>query len=151
MSVTTPQKQMASTRLLQVDVDDAAPDGYPAEGVSRTPGSPTKQGGRTMWTHGDDDDDDIGGFLPGVSGTNGNTESESVIKQVTHSDGLAASVYGTSAQPTSFKRKPVGVDGRAVATGGAVEGFSGCCAASPAGKTNRRTWRYVLDPLRTAN
>jgi len=132
MSVTTPQKQMASTRLLQVDVDDAAPDGYPAEGVSRTPGSPTKQGGRTMWTHGDDDDDDIGGFLPGVSGTNGNTESESVIKQVTHSDGLAASVYGTSAQPTSFKRKPVGVDGRAVATGGGGGGLFGmlCCIPS---------------------
>ena len=107
MSETTPQKQKPSARLLRVGVDDEAPEGYP-EGVSRTPGSPTKQGGRTMWTKADDDDDGTG-----TSGTRGNSsEGEPVIKQVTTSDGLVAPVYGTGNHPSSFKRKGAGVDGR---------------------------------------
>ena len=133
MAETTPQKQQASARLLQVGVDEDQLDGSYPEGVSRTPGSPTKHGGRTMWTKADDDEDAMNGASAvGVSGTNGDGESEPVIKQLTHADSLAAPVYGTSAQPTSFKRKGGGVDGRGAGApaggggGGLLEALM-CC------------------------
>lgn len=143
MAETTPQKQQASARLLQVGVDEDHLDGsaYP-EGVSRTPGSPTKHGGRTLWTKADDDEDTLNGgqSAVGVSGTNGESDSEPVIKQVTHTDSLAAPVYGTSAQPTSFKRKGGGVDGRGAGApsgggGGGILGALLCCI--PARKEDR--------------
>ena len=107
MAETTPQKQQASARLLQVGVDEDHLDGsaYP-EGVSRTPGSPTKLGGRTMWTKADDDEDATNGASAvGVSGTNGESESEPVIKQVTHTDSLAAPVYGTRRAAHEFQAR----------------------------------------------
>jgi|TARA_B110000977_G_scaffold79224_1_gene106472 hypothetical protein len=136
MSETTPQKQKPSARLLRVGVDDEAPEGYP-EGVSRTPGSPTKQGGRTMWTKADDDDDGTG-----TSGTRGNSsEGEPVIKQVTTSDGLVAPVYGTGNHPSSFKRKGAGVDGRVGVsqTGGGGGGLFGMLCCIPSRKEENRS------------
>ena len=141
MADTTPQKQQASARLLQVGVDEESLDGssYPA-GVSRTPGSPTKQGGRTMWTKADDDDVVNGSSAVGASDANGVSETELVIKQVTHTDTLTAPVYGTSAQPTSFKRKGGGLDGRGAGApsggrGGGLFGAFMCCI--PARKEDR--------------
>jgi len=162
MAETTPQKQQASARLLQVGVDEDQLGGPEYPGVSRTPGSPTKQGGRTMWTKADDDEDAMNGApAVGMSGTNGESESEPVIKQVTRADSLAAPVYGTSAQPTSFKRKGGGVDGRGAGApsgggGGGLLGALLCCIPARKEDMNdevRRTTRdepaHANDPTRS--
>lgn len=151
MAETTPQKQQTSARLLQVGVDEDQLDGSYPEGVSRTPGSPTKQGGRTLWTKADDDEDAMNGASAvGMSGTNGESESEPVIKQVTRTDSLAAPVYGTSAQPTSFKRKGGGVDGRGAGApsrggGGGLLGALLCCIPARKEDMNDEVRRTTRD------
>ena len=151
MAETTPQKQQAPARLLQVGVDEDQLDGSYPEGVSRTPGSPTKHGGRTLWTKADDDEDAINGASTvGVSGATGDSESEPVIKQVTHTDSLAAPVYGSSAQPTSFKRKGGGVDGRGAGAppgggGGGLLGALLCCIPARKEDLNDQVRRATRD------
>ena len=79
MSEVTPTK--APYRQLDVsgttDPDDDDSDGLPRNG-SRTPGSPTKYGGRTMWTKDEDEDE-----IPSISGMDAESGSEPVVTQVT--------------------------------------------------------------------
>jgi len=104
-----------------------------------------------MWTKADDDEDAMNGApAVGMSGTNGESESEPVIKQVTRTDSLAAPVYGTSAQPTSFKRKGGGVDGRGAGApsgggGGGLLGALLCCIPARKEDMNDEVRRTTRD------
>ena len=109
-----------------------------------------------MWTKADDDEDTLNGgqSAVGVSGTNGESDSEPVIKQVTHTDSLAAPVYGTSAQPTSFKRKGGGVDGRGAGApsgggGGGILGAFLCCIPARKEDRNDEVRRATRDESRS--
>lgn len=122
MSEVTPTK--APYRQLDVsgtlDPDDDDSDGLPRNG-SRTPGSPTKCGGRTMWTKDEDEDE-----IPSISGMDAESGSAPVVTQVTQSADLEAPRYHASTRPTSFRRARVGSIGR----GPRRRGFLGsllCC------------------------
>ena len=73
-----------------------------------------------------------------------------MIKQVTRTDSLAAPVYGTSAQPTSFKRKGGGVDGRGARApsrggGGGLLGALLCCIPARKEDMNDEVRRTTRD------